>query len=686
MKPTHRQRLPVSKPKFDHRTKEDGQRLAFPESPQANSPDEIVASTQSLPSVVMRDRPTGAALPIVAADSQGQTKRAPSDPGPPVFLPVDIPMAIPLAKPIVSGAVEIEVEAEERRPFELGDLLTREFAARNSSFLISLAVHTLMLLLLSLVLIHGTGKALIMLELLNSPDVEEYAGVVAEVEVDLNDMEELVAAVDEDPFNSAFGDNDGDQQVTDESQFTGTEGGGDQTQGQGDGKSAKFFGMRAMGNKFVYVLDRSGSMAYESSDVKDYKVSRFDVARIELMNSVESLRPHQEFYVVLFSTSMEQMFDRRALVPQAVKATPENKARLKEWLWNDRANGGTDPRSSLKLAFKMNPDAIFMLSDGEFRDEIRDGNPRSIDIARKQVAENTPIRINSIALEDDNSKANMEELSAVSGGQFKFVKVKDYVSNMSISPADFFRARIPDQIQVQLAMSWSERHRLAAKLIRLLDSKIQMDRQEAENRLHEMSFGIFETVIPSVAATDVDPDTTAKAMDDWTEAWAKANPQWDLDPTTPTGLFATLATVANKNYLESVDSLDVSTLSPLDQISVARSILDYQRGSGRVTTQSRTSLLNVLRELNKRSTAKFSEENFLKKATLTTCERRLTTVLTNRRRRASRLYTQTKNQGLLEVARLEFAKDLIAFYPETKLAKKAADELNLPVSHIDQTE
>ena len=587
---------------------------------------------------------------------------------------------------IVSEVIEIEVENELIRPFELGDLLTREFAARNSGFLISLAFHTLVLLLLSLVLIHSTGKALIMLELLSSPDVEQYEGIIAEVDVNIDDQEELIAAVDQDPFNAAFGDSNGDQTVVDVSQITGTEGGGKKTKGQGDGKSAKFFGMRAMGNKFVYVLDRSGSMAYESSDVNEYHVSRFDVARMELMNSVESLRPHQEFYVVLFSTGMQSMFNNRELIPTPIKATPENKARLKEWLWREQANGGTDPRGSLKLAFKMDPDAIFMLSDGEFRDERKDGNPLSIEIARQQIAEHTPIRINSIALEDDASKVNMEELSAVSGGQFKFVKVKDYLSQMASSPAEFFRTRVPVQSQIQLAVSWTERAELAKKLIRLLDVKTQSDRRDAELRLHEFSFGIFESVIPSVAASEFDPDVSAKAIKEWKEAWSIATDQTDLDPSTPIGLFSTLATVGNKDFLASVEPLSASSFSPQDQISVTRGILDFQRTSGQATEQSRTLLLRFLRELNKQSTAEFNEERFLKSATLATCQRRLDTVLKNRRLRASRLYGQTKNRRLLAEARLELAKDLIAYYPETKVAKQAAEQLDLPVSVRNETE
>ena len=85
-----------------------------------------------------------------------------------------MPLAIPLAAPApVHSPIQIEIAEQEERPFELGDLLTREWMARNSSFLVSLAIHLLLFLLMSLILMHGTGKALIVFDMLTSPDIEE---------------------------------------------------------------------------------------------------------------------------------------------------------------------------------------------------------------------------------------------------------------------------------------------------------------------------------------------------------------------------------------------------------------------------------------------------------------------------------------------------------------------------------
>jgi len=581
----------------------------------------------------------------------------------------------------------ITVAEEEDRSFELGDLLTRQWAARNSSFLVSFAIHTFLILLFSLVLITGTGKAIIVLEMLSSPAIEEEDGVIAEIEVDIEDNE-LISPFDDDLFNTALGESDGDQQITDIGDMAGAEGSGESRSGSGDGKSAKFFGTKAQGNKFVYVLDRSGSMDYTSADVNNYRVSRFDVARMELLKSVDSLQPHQEFYVVLFSTGMKQMFNEESLLPQPVKATPENKERLKDWLWEDRAFGGTDPRDSLKLAFKMNPDAIFMLSDGEFRDE-RDGDPLSIDIARRQVNENTPIRINSIALEDDASKANMEELSDVSGGQFRFVKVRDYINEIAANSEDLLFGGKEIAPEGDLS-NWSVRYVLATTTIPLLKSRTEDDRKRAEEKLNELSYGLFAQTIPSVTG-DYKPSTSKKAAEMWEEVWANANDQAVVDKldstgrrtsvlgtSTSAGLFSHLANVGQKNFLESVESLNAEQMEPLHQIAVARSILSFQEHRNVVNERSRVVLIEFLDELNKFSKAKFGRDYFIKNATQETCQRRLKTVLNRRRGEAGKLLRKVKDRKTAEADRVAYANELISLFPETKYASDVKSLVTLP--------
>lgn len=191
------------------------------------------------------------------------------------------------------------------------------------------------------------------------------------------------------------------------------------TSGQLGSARGSFFGIEAGGHQFVYVLDMSGSM----------KGRRFDRACEELMRSVEQLGPYQSFYVLLFSNGTVQLFGRSDFLPRPVSATAENKERLENWLPKAFKGGGTDPREALRVAMRMNPSAIFMLSDGEFngkrnqkRQGLLGGNADAFSIVAA-ASNKTPIH--SIAFEDRRSRENMKRLAAMTEGEFRFVPLED---------------------------------------------------------------------------------------------------------------------------------------------------------------------------------------------------------------------------------------------------------------------
>ena len=121
--------------------------------------------------------------------------------------------------------------------------------------------------------------------------------------------------------------------------------------------SVEFFGTRAFGNRFVFVLDISYSMKARHGE-------RFDRACNELLRSVSSLRSGQSYYVFLFSWTTEEMFYDP--VVKFVQVTPGHEKKLRRWIYGVSLGAGTDPRRALALAHQMKPDAVFLLSDGHF--------------------------------------------------------------------------------------------------------------------------------------------------------------------------------------------------------------------------------------------------------------------------------------------------------------------------------
>lgn len=126
------------------------------------------------------------------------------------------------------------------------------------------------------------------------------------------------------------------------------------------GESIDFFGSFAEGQRFVFVIDCSGSMNGD----------RWTRAKYELERSIDGLGAEQEFCVVLYNSYTTVMLDSRKV--ELLKATEDNKEKVVDWLERQYPNGGTYPRPAVMAALDVTPDSIFLLSDGEIQDNTRE--------------------------------------------------------------------------------------------------------------------------------------------------------------------------------------------------------------------------------------------------------------------------------------------------------------------------
>ncbi len=117
-------------------------------------------------------------------------------------------------------------------------------------------------------------------------------------------------------------------------------------------RQASFFGLRAEGKVFIFVVDRSGSM--DDGD-------RLDRAKRELIRAIGAMQPPQRFQVIFYN-------DRATPMPGDLPkpANYPSRNQLARWLNRIVAEGGTDPRDAMALALGLRPDAVFLLSDGAF--------------------------------------------------------------------------------------------------------------------------------------------------------------------------------------------------------------------------------------------------------------------------------------------------------------------------------
>ncbi len=138
------------------------------------------------------------------------------------------------------------------------------------------------------------------------------------------------------------------------SNFGGLEGFGT---GRGAGGGGNFFGVGgAQARDIIYIVDRSGSMA-----------DSFMFVQHELNRSISGLRRDQNFHVIFYSTGPGVEMPTRKLVP----ATEENKQAAYDFVNEQFVEGQTDPSDALNKAFRLRPQLIHLLTDGDFDPAIR---------------------------------------------------------------------------------------------------------------------------------------------------------------------------------------------------------------------------------------------------------------------------------------------------------------------------
>jgi hypothetical protein len=125
----------------------------------------------------------------------------------------------------------------------------------------------------------------------------------------------------------------------------------------GEKAQVSMFGVRAEGSKFVYVLDRSGSMG-------DPKGKSLAAAKAELIASLEKLDTVHQFQIIVYN-ERPRVFNPTGQPGRLAFGTEQNKTEVRKFLESITPDGGTAHEEALVTAIRMHPDAIFLLTDGD---------------------------------------------------------------------------------------------------------------------------------------------------------------------------------------------------------------------------------------------------------------------------------------------------------------------------------
>ncbi len=171
---------------------------------------------------------------------------------------------------------------------------------------------------------------------------------------------------------------------------------------------ASFFGAQADGNRFVFVIDSSGSM----------RGPRWEALCKELIRAIKSLSPDQDFFVISFDAIAHPMFASAPPKGKFLKSVDKNVKRVQNWLLSIDHGRNTLPAAAVGMAMKLEPDAIFLLSDGE----IRDSTVEDLNIWNRRQDEEGNIKaiipIHTVLLHSLIGYATLETIARENGGTF----------------------------------------------------------------------------------------------------------------------------------------------------------------------------------------------------------------------------------------------------------------------------
>jgi hypothetical protein len=185
---------------------------------------------------------------------------------------------------------------------------------------------------------------------------------------------------------------------------TGGGGGGGTGDGSGGGMRSSFFGIHADSRRVVYVVDASTSM---NRPYDGEAKTRFGQMKIELAKSILNLKPEQQFFIIFFNEHPIPM-----PANGMANAISENQQQYLTWAAGVPATGLTDPRPSISLALNLNPDVVYLLTDGAF--------PRDVQSDLSKLKQQS-VQINTIAFGDIKAEKSLKPLAMRNRGRFAFV-------------------------------------------------------------------------------------------------------------------------------------------------------------------------------------------------------------------------------------------------------------------------
>jgi hypothetical protein len=247
-------------------------------------------------------------------------------------------------------------------------------------------------------------------------DSDALAGALTDLD---SDWQEMLTAADGNPsLVSGMGD----------SPFGGNGGRGN---GGGGNGVTSMFGLSGEGGKFVYVFDHSESMNSVFSLYSNQQllstITPLHSAKAELKRSLGSLGRGNHFQIVLYNDEVElfgsHYYEDKELYP----ATAELKQEASEYVDAKKGEGFTNHILALETALQLKPDVIFLLTDGEAKDDLLPNQVRKLE----RYCRHNKILINVVHFcNAPRENCTLVRLAERTGGQHVFISLESLAEAM----------------------------------------------------------------------------------------------------------------------------------------------------------------------------------------------------------------------------------------------------------------
>jgi hypothetical protein len=209
--------------------------------------------------------------------------------------------------------------------------------------------------------------------------------------------------------------------------------------GDGDGSklgngTTSLFGVGATGKKFVYVFDRSESMNYQyytDEPANEFGNIPIRASKAELLASIYELNQKQQFFMIFYN-HQPQLYNLYDSPGHPQFATKRNKEKLRESISELRGEGGTNHFNALMMALRLQGDVIYLMTDGEAKDDLLPG-----ELDRIRELNNYRAKINVIQFaKEPRPMSTMVRLAQENGGKHVFIDVTK-IGKLARKPGEF---------------------------------------------------------------------------------------------------------------------------------------------------------------------------------------------------------------------------------------------------------